>query len=130
MNIRRIKETCIYVSDLAATKSFYAGKLGLPMISMVNDRHVFFRAGASVLLCFIAGATEKETELPPHGASGAIHFAFETGCDAYNETLQHIEAAGVTITHRHVWKNGLRSFYFNDPDGNLVEIIEEGLWDM
>ncbi|HZH95304.1 MAG TPA: VOC family protein [Flavisolibacter sp.] len=129
MNIRRIKETCIYVTDLAATKSFYAGKLGLPLISMVTDRHVFFRAGESVLLCFIADATEKETELPPHGARGATHFAFETDSDAYNEALQQIDAEGIMITHRHLWKNGLRSFYFNDPDGNLVEIIEEGLWD-
>lgn len=60
MNIKRIKETCLYVTDLDATTAFYAGKLGLPLLSKVPGRHVFFRAGETVLLCFIAGATQQE----------------------------------------------------------------------
>lgn len=129
MNISRIKETCLYVSDLEATKNFYAGKLGLPVISLAEGRHVFFRAGESVLLCFIAQVTEKEITLPPHGARGSIHFAFEVAPDEYDASLQKIAAATILILHQHVWKNGLRSFYFHDPDSHLVEIIEEGLWD-
>jgi catechol 2,3-dioxygenase-like lactoylglutathione lyase family enzyme len=129
MKIARIKETCIYVTDLQQTKDFYAGKLGLPVISLVEGRHVFFAAGESVLLCFIAEQTLQEKELPPHGASGNIHFAFEVAQDEYEATLQQVKEAGVTILHEHVWKNSLRSFYFNDPDNNLVEVIEEGLWE-
>ena len=129
MKISRIKETCIYVSDLQRTKAFYAEELGLPVISMVPDRHIFFRAGESVLLCFIASQTENEKELPPHGARGSIHFAFETDAEAYASALQQLKAAGITILHEHTWKAGLRSFYFHDPDQNLVEIIEEGIWE-
>lgn len=129
MNIRRIKETCIYVSDLQRTKSFYADKLGLPVISLVENRHVFFRAGDSVLLCFIAERTLKEIELPPHGASGCIHFAFEVNKDEYQSALQQVKNWGIIILHEHAWKGELRSFYFHDPDNNLVEILEEGLWD-
>jgi catechol 2,3-dioxygenase-like lactoylglutathione lyase family enzyme len=129
MKISRIKETCIYVSDLQRTKAFYAEELGLPVISMVPDRHIFFRAGESVLLCFIASQTENEKELPPHGARGSIHFAFETDAEAYASALQQLKAAGITILHEHTWKAGLRSFYFHDPDKNLVEIIEEGIWE-
>lgn len=129
MNISRIKETCIYVSDLDRTKVFYAGKLGLPVIAMVQQRHIFFRAGESVLLCFLAAATEKENELPPHGARGSVHFAFEVTKDAYLASLQKIKDAGITILHEHTWKGHLQSFYFHDPDNNLVEILEEGLWD-
>jgi catechol 2,3-dioxygenase-like lactoylglutathione lyase family enzyme len=128
MKISRIKETCIYVSDLQRTKAFYAEELGLPVISMVPDRHIFFRAGESVLLCFIAAQTENEKELPPHGARGSIHFAFETDAESYASALQQLKAAGINILHEHTWKAGLRSFYFHDPDQNLVEIIEEGLW--
>jgi len=129
MKISRIKETCIYVSDLQHTKAFYTEELGLPVISMVPDRHIFFRAGESVLLCFIASQTENEKELPPHGARGSIHFAFETDAEAYASALQQLKAAGITILHEHTWKAGLRSFYFHDPDKNLVEIIEEGIWE-
>lgn len=129
MKISRIKETCIYVTDLDRTKAFYAGQLGLPVISIVPGRHLFFRAGESVLLCFIASKTEQESELPPHGASGRVHFAFEVTRENYPAALQNIKQAGIAVLHEHTWKQTLRSFYFNDPDGNLVEILEEGLWD-
>lgn len=129
MNICRIKETCLYVSDLQQTKRFYSDTLALPLISLLEGRHVFFRAGESVLLCFIAEATAKETLLPPHGAKGSIHFAFEVAPSEYEYALQKINQAGITILHEHSWPNGLQSFYFHDPDGHLVEIIEEGLWD-
>lgn len=129
MNIQRIKETCLYVADLDRTRAFYEGGLGLPVISYVAGRHVFFRAGDSVLLCFNAEATEQETSLPPHGASGSIHLAFEVDKMSYETTIKQIEEAGIEIIHHQEWKNGCRSFYFHDPDGHLVEIIEEGLWE-
>lgn len=129
MKIVRIKETCIYVSDLQQTRSFYNELLGLPVISIVEGRHIFFRAGESVLLCFIAEKTLQEKELPPHGASGCIHFAFEVEKDEYAKALEAIKMNGITILHEQVWGSGVRSFYFHDPDQNLVEVIEEGLWE-
>jgi catechol 2,3-dioxygenase-like lactoylglutathione lyase family enzyme len=90
---------------------------------------VFFRAGNSVLLCFLAQETEKEKELPPHGAHGVIHFAFEVSKEEYQAALLQIKASGINILHEHSWKNDIHSFYFHDPDENLVEIIEQGLWD-
>ena len=129
MNILSIKETCIYVTDLQRTKDFYSNKLGLPLISFVQDRHVFFRAGNSVLLCFIADQTKNEKELPPHGAQGTIHFAFEVNKEEYAEVFNQIKHSGINILHEHIWKNGLQSFYFHDPDNNLLEIIEQGLWE-
>ncbi|MGZ3881353.1 MAG: VOC family protein [Flavisolibacter sp.] len=128
MKILSIKETCIYVKDLDRTKEFYSGKLGLPVISLVPGRHVFFRAGNSVLLCFLAEETLRETVLPPHGAEGKIHFAFEVNREEYPLSLQEIKRLGIEILHHHSWKNGVHSFYFHDPDGNVVEIIEQGLW--
>ena len=130
MNISRIKETCIYVSDLQLTRDFYSGKLGLTVIGYAEDRHIFFKAGESVLLCFLAERTRKETELPPHGAFGSIHFAFEVPGDDYDANLVILKANGIGILHQQVWRNGFRSFYFHDPDNNLLEVIEEGLWDL
>lgn len=129
MKFTKIKETCLYVTDLDKTKEFYHDKLGLELISMVKGRHVFFRAGGSVLLCFIAEQTEKETVLPPHGAHGKIHFALEVEVEDYENSLKSIKDAGIEILHEHEWKKGLHSFYFHDPDGNVVEIIESGVWE-
>ena len=104
MNILSIKETCIYVEDIDRTKGFYSGKLGLPLISLVKNRHVFFQAGNSVLFCFIAEATEEEIQLPTHGARGAIHFAFEVSKEEYPATLEQIKTCGIEILHEHAWK--------------------------
>lgn len=130
MTICRIKETCIYVKDLQRTNAFYTEVLGLEVISMVEGRHVFFKAGESILLCFIAEKTLLEKELPAHGASGTIHFAFEVTKEDYQNCLDTLKLKVITVLHEHLWKNNLRSFYFQDPDGHLVEIIEEGLWSM
>lgn len=129
MNIARIKETCIYVTDLHRTREFYAYKLRLPLLSFVEDRHVFFKAGGSVLLCFVAEKTKAEADLPPHGATGSVHFAFEVPGADYDAAVQFVQDAGIRVLHRHQWKHGFRSFYFHDPDGNLLEVIEEGLWE-
>ena len=129
MKISRIKETCIYVADLENTRRFYSEIIGLPLISHVPERHIFFRAGESVLLCFIAEKTLKEVHLPPHGANGSIHFAFEVSAEDYISCLHKMQEAGVEILHQHTWKNARRSFYFHDPDKNLVEVLEEGLWE-
>jgi len=129
MKILSIKETCIYVKDLEHTKDFYSEKLGLTLISFVQNRHVFFRAGSSVLLCFVAEETQKQMELPPHGAQGSIHFAFEVHREYYNEAMEQIINAGILILHKQFWKGNLQSFYFHDPDNNVVEVIEQGLWD-
>ena len=130
MQISRIKETCIYVTNLQRTKEFYSHRLGLAVLSFVEGRHVFFRAGESVLLCFIAEKTLEEKELPPHGAQGSIHFAFEVEKNVYDATLLKIKTTGINILHEQTWKMGLRSFYFHDPDGHLLEIIEEGIWEV
>ncbi len=129
IKIASIKETCIYVKDLKQTRNFYHSKLGLPIISLVEDRHIFFRAGNSVLLCFITETTMEENILPPHGATGIVHFAFEVNPTHYDEALQTIRDLDIPIQHEQTWKGNLRSFYFSDPDNNLVEIIEAGVWD-
>lgn len=50
--------------------------------------------------------------------------------EEYHASLQQVKDAGITILHEHTWKNNILSFYFHDPDNNLVEVIEErGLWD-
>ena len=128
MSIRQIKETCLYVTDLDRTTQFYHEALGLPVIGRVDGRHVFFRAGTSVLLCFIAGKTKEDQELPPHYGSGQLHMAFEVAPADYANWQEKVRAAGLPILHEATWKGGHRSFYFHDPDGHVLEIVEEGMW--
>ena len=52
MNFIKIKDTCLYIKDLERAREFYHEILELPLISYVEGKHIFFRAGSSVLLCF------------------------------------------------------------------------------
>ena len=129
MNISHIKETCLYIRSIDASIKFYHEKLGLPIIGKREGRHVFFRAGTSVLLCFIAEATRNETILPPHFASGKQHLAFEVKPEEYQSHKEMITSRNIEITHEQDWKNDLKSFYFEDPDGHVLEIVPAGIWD-
>lgn len=129
MKITQIKETCLYVQDLNITKDFYNIKLDLPVISFVDGRHIFFRAGSSVLLCFNPETTKTETNLPPHFAYGSQHIAFEVGVEDYQSWLEKVKKAGIDIIHIQEWKKGLQSFYFKDPDGHVLEIVPKGIWE-
>ena len=94
MKINTIKETCLYIKDIEKTFQFYHGLLKLPVIGRVEGRHVFFRAGDSVLLCFISEATAKEVQLPPHHGSGSLHLAFEVDPIDYEEEKEKNQGAG------------------------------------
>jgi catechol-2,3-dioxygenase len=129
MNFRQIKETCIYSTDLLSVKYFYHELLGLPVIGELEGKHIFFRAGSSVLLCFNPDDSRLKKSPPPHFSDGKYHFAFEVTQDQYENHKNEIIRKGITITDTLVWKNGQESFYFNDPIGNVVEIVPEGIWD-
>lgn len=119
MKFNQIKETCIYFRDLEQAKDFYHGKLGLPIITYVEAKHIFFRAGNSVLLCFNPEDSKSKKTPPAHYAEGRYHFAFEVPKAEYENHKQELTRKGITITQQLKWKSGQESFYFEDPVGNV-----------
>ena len=130
MQFNQIKETCLYVKDLKQTIGFYKGKLGLEQFSYVEGSHVFFRAGTSVLLCFLNDKTKEQGTLPPHYGEGQLHFAFEIDPEAYVACRQELIELGIAVEHEEEWAGGFKSFYFRDPDGHLAEVVEKGMWEV
>jgi catechol 2,3-dioxygenase-like lactoylglutathione lyase family enzyme len=130
MEFLKIKETCLYVQNLEKAKNFYHGVLELPVISYVEDKHLFLRAGQSVLLLFNPEDSRDKTSPPAHYGGGKQHFAFEVKAEHYTESKNKISKKGIEIIDEITWKSGQRSFYFNDPEGNVLEILPEGgMWD-
>ncbi|MGC1241101.1 MAG: VOC family protein [Chryseosolibacter sp.] len=130
MEFLKIKETCLYVHDLARAKDFYHETLGLPVINYVEDKHLFLRVGQSVLLLFNPEDSKGKTSPPGHFGGGKQHFAFEVNRSDYEDYKQMILEKGIEIIDEITWKTGMRSFYFNDPEGNVLEILPEGgIWD-
>jgi catechol 2,3-dioxygenase-like lactoylglutathione lyase family enzyme len=129
MKYTQIKETCLYISDLDLAESFYSGIMEMAVISKSPDRHIFFRCGTSVLLCFLPEVTKKEENLPPHYAIGKQHIAFEVSKKDYLKTKSDLLEKGITITHEQEWGNKQKSIYFEDPFGNVLEIVPFGIWE-
>ena len=130
MNFLKIKETCLYLEDLEKAKAFYHGLLGLQIIHYLPDKHLFFRVGDSVLLCFNPEDSRMKQSPPPHYGGGNQHFAFEVPLAAYKEAKKEILSRGIDIIEEVKWKSGNTSFYFHDPEGNVLEIVpDSGIWD-
>ncbi|WP_428925434.1 VOC family protein [Marinibacterium sp. SX1] len=126
-------EAAVYVDDLDAAEAFYGGLLGLERILRLDGRHVFFRCGRAVLLCFVAEATREpphnpDLPVPSHGADGPSHVCFAASGTALVAWRERIEAEGLEIEQDFRWPNGARSIYLRDPAGNSVELAEPKLW--
>lgn len=112
-------------------RSFYEELLGLEVISHVEGDHVFFRAGSTVLLCFNPNSSARKEEPPPHYGKGELHIAFEVDEGEHEKWFEHIRQAGIPIEQVQSWHGGKKSsFYFRDPERNLLEILQKGIWDM
>ncbi len=104
-------EAALYVGDLSAAEEFYHGVLGLEVVSRMEDRGISFRCGAMVLLLFDPARTRIATD--------------EAELENWRE---HLRTRGVAIEAEVGWSHGLRSIYFRDPAGNVVELAPPGLW--
>lgn len=129
MEFNRIKETALYVKNLDQTEAFYKEKLALKVISKVEGRHVFFRVGSSVLLCFLAEKTKRDNSLPSHYGEGKLHIAFEVPKERYPEIKEEIVSNGIEVEYVEEWGEQYQSFYFRDPDGHLLEVVPQGMWE-
>lgn len=130
MNIVKIKETCLYVSNLEKTKAFYHGTLNLPIIDYQPEKHLFLRAGSSVLLCFNPEDSKQKQSPPAHFAHGNQHFAFEVPATSYQRVKEEIKTKGIEIIESVIWRRGVESFYFKDPEDNILEVVPDvGIWD-
>ena len=125
--LNKIKETAINVTDIERTKNFYHHLLGLEVITM-NESLIFFRVGTDLLLCFDTDKTQNQTSPPKHAARGIQHFAFECSAEDYERWKKVIKENDIEIEEEITWKSGKKSFYFRDPDGHSVEIIEPLMW--
>jgi catechol-2,3-dioxygenase len=114
-------------------KNFYTKYLGLQFISEESGRHVFLKAGKSMLLIFNPDNTQTKnnTIFPLHGATtppASVHFAIEIEKEDYENTKNMLVKNKINIEKELAWGSEARSIYFRDPAGNLVEFITKGNW--
>ena len=125
----KILETCLYAEDLEECRQFYEELLGIPQISYDESRHLFLRLDHSVLIVFKASKTRlPDAGVPPHGTEGAGHAAFAASLEEIVSWRRRLADAGVPIIQEVEWGPGVRSIYFQDPAGNVLEFAVPKLW--
>ena len=128
-----VLETAVDAIDLARSAAFYRRTLGLRPLLETPRLVAFDAGGPSVLLVFQAGATEQDFTdprgtVPGRGARGRAHFALAIRADSLEAWRARLVAHGVALTGEYSWPRGGVSLYFDDPDGNVVELANPGLW--
>lgn len=110
------------VRDAAATRRFYVDGLGMEWREFAPGRHALFFGLHKLNLHLAADRIEPRAENPGFGtADFCLHV--DEPLDAARARL---EGLGFPVVHGPVEQSGaagpIRSLYFRDPDGNLVEL--------
>jgi catechol 2,3-dioxygenase-like lactoylglutathione lyase family enzyme len=122
-----VLETVLYFDDEERTRRFYSDVLGMRLIGHEPGRSLFYRAGKSVFLLFKAEETLKGGNLPGHGAVGSMHTCFVSPPGEYEAWKTYLAENGVKVLQETRWGSH-SSFYFRDPDANLLEISDGDMW--
>jgi catechol 2,3-dioxygenase-like lactoylglutathione lyase family enzyme len=125
MKVRRIDHVVHTVADLDRTLAFYERVLGMTPVSFGQGRRAL-AFGDQKLNLHQAGREFEPKALRP--TPGAIDLCLTTDVPL-DEVTAHLRSESVVIEHGPVDKVGarsaLRSLYFRDPDGNLIEVSNE-----
>jgi len=125
----QVLESCLYGEDLVAARQYYVDILGLEEVSFDANRHLFMKAGESMVIVFKASATlVPDRGVPAHGSTGPGHLAFSVAHESLAEKEAMLAARGIEIIERVEWGNGAKSIYFRDPAGNILEFATRDLW--
>lgn len=127
MELGGVLETVLYCTteNEEETRRFYRDVLGLQAFS---DDSAGFRVGPSVFLLFNRDRSSEQDWPPPHGMAGPGHTCFLADPGEYEAWKRRLDEARVEIVNETTWDSGVRSCYFEDPAGNVLEIAEGDLW--
>jgi catechol 2,3-dioxygenase-like lactoylglutathione lyase family enzyme len=128
-----ILETAVYVDDLALASAFYERLLGIVPMLKQERLHAFPIAPKEVLLLFPRALSKDDSVtsfgvVPGHATTGPSHFAFRVAEADYEAWRAWLGDLGIPVTGAVNWPQGGRSLYFEDIDGNVLEVATPGLW--
>lgn len=122
MRVEAIDHFVLTVASIEETCAFYERVLGMTAVSFGEGRKAL-AFGSQKINLHLAGR-----EFVPHAdhpVAGSADFCLLTSLPL-DDCMAHVRAQGVPILLGPVDRTGatgkLRSFYFRDPDQNLVEV--------
>lgn len=126
MKIQRIDHIVLTVADIAATCDFYTRVLGMEVVTFGQGRKALTFGDQKINLHEAGKEFEPKAARPTPGAID-LCLILDGSLEA---AAAHLRAEGVTIEEGPVARTGalgpIRSLYFRDPDGNLIEVSVYG----
>lgn len=117
--ITRFDHIVLTVRDIAKAAEFYARVLRMEVVTFGEGRTALRFGNQKINLQTLGQETRNFAGI----GSGDLCLVTEVDTEAL---LAHLKAEGVTVIEGPVEKSGalgpITSVYFNDPDGNLVEV--------
>jgi catechol 2,3-dioxygenase-like lactoylglutathione lyase family enzyme len=125
MEISKLDHLVLTVKDMETTTSFYVSVLGMKKEVFGNDRVALKYGDQKINLHELGKEFEPKANNPTPG-SADLCFITQT---PLNDAMAHVKRCGVEIIEGPVERTGangpIRSFYFRDPDDNLIEVANE-----
>jgi len=128
--ITHIAEVGLRVTNLDKMVEFYQKVLGFE-VEITRPHHAFLKIAelgselGEIGHALILGLFDREIELEVT-SSTLDHLAFEVPSEFFEEERERFRSKGMIIRERS-WPDTLdwkaRSFFFYDPEGNVIEII-------
>lgn len=122
MKIKSIDHIVLTVRDIQATVDFYQATLGMAVETFGGDRIALKFGSQKINLHQHGKEFDPRAESPTPG-SGDLCFVTETPLDT---AMAHVQNLGVEVIQGPAERSGaggpILSFYFRDPDLNLIEI--------
>lgn len=114
-----LRHVALRVKDLEACERFYAGLLGMRIEWRPDADNVYLTSGDDNL------ALHRATKPPTPEGQRLDHIGFILREARYaDEWYEFLKAQGVVVTQApKTHRDGARSFYCRDPDGNLIQFI-------
>lgn len=125
-----LRHLALRVTDLARSRAFYERFLAMKVVWEPDADNVYFSSGSDNLALHQIARSDLAQYQPPHGQL-LDHFGVILQTPAHvDELFRDVQADaaryGATIAkpptqHR----DGSYSFYFTDPDGNVIQALYE-----
>jgi len=122
MNINRLDHLVLTVKDIEITVRFYVSVLGMEKEEFGAGRLALKFGNQKINLHQAGKEFEPKADKPTSG-SADLCFITEVALD---EAMNHVQSKGVQIIEGPLARTGatgsINSFYFRDPDMNLIEV--------
>lgn len=127
---RGLRHLALRVTNLSRSRQFYEQLLGFQPVWEPDPENVYFSSGMDNLALHqiskseLASYDPSKTQLLDH--IGVILDSPQAVDEMYRDILVKIESVGGRITKEpKQHRDGSYSFYFADPDGNLIQALYE-----